>query len=227
MNTCVVYTRFSPRPDAAESESCDTQEAQLLEHARGRNWRVRSMHRDENRSGKDLERPGLAEALASLRRGDVLLVVRRDRLSRDPFLSEVLRRKVAAKGARIYALSGDPVASEDESPEAKFVRGVLDLVAQLERELIGARTRSSMRTQQRQGKRIGRYAPYGWAIDPADPTRLVRCPEERENVARVLRLHAAGRTPHQIAAELEERKVPARGAAWHHQTVRKIIARGG
>ena len=174
MNTAVVYTRFSPRPDAAESESCDTQEAQCLAHVEDRGWRVRSLHRDEGVSGKAVDRPGLAVAIGALKKGDVLLVVRRDRLARDAFLAELIRRQVAARGARIHALQGEAVASDDDSPEAAFVRHVLDGVAELERKLIGARTRTSMRTQQKAGKRVSYHAPFGWKVDPEDSTRLVR-----------------------------------------------------
>lgn len=226
MTHAVVYTRFSPRPDAAESESCETQEAQLLEYAASKGWTIRSMHRDEGKSGKDLERPGLAAALAELRKGDRLLVVRRDRLSRDAFLAEVLRRKVTARGAKILAIYGDPVGADDETPEGRFVRGVLDLVAQLERELIGARTRSSMRTQARKGKLVSRYAPYGWKPDPEDPARLVRDPIEQEHVQLVFELKLQGLSPWQIADRLTKRGVKNRaGGAWSHKTVSKILAR--
>ncbi len=226
MNTCVIYTRFSPRPDADEAESCDTQEAQCLAHVEGRGWRVRSMHRDEGLSGKVVDRPGLAAALADLRKGDVLLVVNRDRLARDMFLGELIRRQVAQAGARIHALHGEAVAGDDDSPEAVFVRQVLDAVAELARKQGAARTRHSMRTQQRQGKRMSHHTPYGWQVDPEDPARLVPHEEEQQRVRRVLRLHAEGRTPWQIARELTVKRVPARGKAWTAKTVAKIISRG-
>ena len=53
VTTCVVYTRFSPRRNAEESVSCETQEDQCYEYARDRGWDIHSMHRDEAVSGKN------------------------------------------------------------------------------------------------------------------------------------------------------------------------------
>lgn len=227
MNCAVVYTRFSPRRNAEESESCETQEAECREHAGRLGIQVRSVHRDEGLSGDDPDRPGLAAAVGALRRGDVLLVTRRDRLARDPFLAELIRRQAAAAGARIMAVAGDPVSGDDESPEAIFVRRILDAVAELERRLIGARTKAALRTRQRQGQRVSRHAPYGYAIDPRDPTRLVPEPCEEAAVARIRALAAEGLTPSQIARRMTlEAPEVARGAAWSVRTVAKILARG-
>lgn len=226
MTHAVIYTRFSPRRNAEESESCETQEAQCRAHAATLGLEVRSAHRDEGVSGREVDRPGLLAAVGALKKGDVLLVYRRDRLARDAFLGELIRRQVAAAGARVVAVSGDPVAGDDDSPEAVFVRQILDAVAELERKLIGARTRSAMRIQQRGGKRVGRYAPYGYAIDPEDPTRLVPNPAEQRAVARVRALAAEGLSADQIARNLTiAMPEAARGAAWHHRTVAKILGR--
>lgn len=222
----VIYSRFSPRRNADEALSCDTQEAMCHTHAVTLGIPVRSVHRDENLSGDVVDRPGLAAAIGDLRQGDVLLVYRRDRLARDGFLAELIRRQVAAARAKIVAVDGDPVAGDDVSPEAVFVRQVLDAVAELERKLIGARTRVAMRTQQRQGKRVGRYAPYGFRIDPKDATRLVPCPKEEQAVARVLELAATGLSPWKIARKMTaEMPEAARGAAWTARTVEKIARR--
>lgn len=209
--------------------SCLTQESLCRELLHAKGWEERAAFRDEAVSGNtELEdRDGLMAAISELRRGDVLVVYRRDRLARDAFLAEALRRKVAAKGARIEACSGEAVAGEDESPEARFVRGVLDLVAQLERELIGARTKSAMLSQQRAGRRMSKHPPYGKQADPTDPTRWIDHPGEQAAIERARQLAAEGLTPWKIARRLtEELPMRSRGKkGWSPRTVEKILAR--
>jgi hypothetical protein len=59
------------------------------------------VHEDRGLSGKlGMEkRPGLLAAVADLRRGDVLLVAKRDRLGRDPIVVAMVERLVTRKGA--------------------------------------------------------------------------------------------------------------------------------
>lgn len=226
MTHAVIYTRFSPRRNEDDCLSCNMQEAVCRDHAEEQGWAVRSAHRDEGLSAKeDVHRPGLEAAIGELRRGDVLLVYRHDRLARSVLLAELVRRQVSAAGARIAAVEGD-VAGEDESPEAVFVRQVLDAVAELERKLIGARTRSAMRQQQREGKRVSRFAPYGYRLDPSDETRLVPVEREQEAIKRAKELASSGLTAYAIAKALDQEMPDAcRGKSWSVRTVAKILAR--
>lgn len=229
MTHAVIYSRFSPRRDAEEAMSCLTQESLCRELLHTKGWEERGVFRDEAVSGNTEldDREGLMAAISALHRGDVLVVYRRDRLARDAWLAEALRRKVAARGARIEACEGEAVSAEDESPEARFVRGVLDLVAQLERELIGARTKQAMLSQQRNGRRMSRHPPYGKRADPVDPTRWIDHPSEQAAIARAKQLAKEGLTPYKIAQKLTE-EVPmlARGKkGWSPRTVEKIVSR--
>lgn len=227
MTSAVIYSRFSPRRDAEEAASCLVQESLCRELLAAKGWTERSAHRDEAVSGNTEldERAGLMAAISALHRGDVLVVYRRDRLARDAFLAEALRRKVAARGARIEAVTGEAVSGEDDSPEARFVRGVLDLVAQLERELIGARTKGAMLAQQRDGRRMSKHPPYG-KRPSADPTRWEDHPEEQHAIAMARLLAAEGLTPWQIAKRLSK-EVPhlARGKGFTPKTISKILRR--
>lgn len=221
----VIYTRFSDRRGAEECDSCETQEAICRAHAAARGWTVRAAFADEAISGAEVHRPGLEGALEALEEGDVLVVYRRDRLARDVLLAELLRRRVAAAGARIEAVSGD-VAGDDASPEVLFVRQILSAVAELERRQIAARTRDTMRALQARGRRVGRHAPYGWAIDPADPSRLVLCRSEWDAIRRIKELARSGLTPAAIAQEMN-REFPdrCRGRKWDKRTIPKIARR--
>lgn len=221
MTACVVYTRFSPRKGAAECESCEVQEAICRRHAESQGWEVRSVHKDEGVSGKELHKPALEEAISALQKGDVLLVYRRDRIARRVLLSEMVHHKVTRKGCRIVAVEGDAV--EGDSPEAVLVRQVLAAVAEFERAVAAARTRASMLARQAKGQRMGRYAPYGFRLKDG---KLVPVAKEQAAIERARELQAEGLTPYGIAKKLDEEHAKARrGKAWDVKVVKKILDR--
>ncbi len=222
----VIYTRFSPRRNAEESQSCETQYAQCLEFAKDMGWEVHpDMFEDRDLSGSDADRPGLQMAVATLKRGDILLVYNRDRLARDVLIAELTRRQVAAVGASIVAVSGD-IAGDDKDPTVIFVRQIMDAVAELARKQTAIKTRDSMRQLQRKGRRMGRFPPYGTRFDEADPNKLVPVPEERVAVVRVKELADKGVGVQGIVRALNaELRYLARGKLWRRNTVLKIMDR--
>lgn len=106
---------------------------------------------EEQASGGSRTRPVLARVLDRLRAGDVLVVVRIDRLARSlSHLLEVIEG-VEAKGAHFRSLR-DPI--DTSSPQGKFTLQVLGAAAELERALIRERTVAGLRSARAQG-RIG------------------------------------------------------------------------
>jgi DNA invertase Pin-like site-specific DNA recombinase len=62
------------------------------------------------------DRPVLVDAVAVLRRGDVLLVAKRDRLRRDVIAVAMIERLIATRGARIVSAAGEGTESDDPAP---------------------------------------------------------------------------------------------------------------
>lgn len=221
----IIYTRFSPRRNADTSESCETQEAICREHAEKQGWPVGSVHADKDMSGSDASRPGLAAAIAALRRGDVLLVYNRDRLARSVLIAELTKQQVSMAGATIVAVSGD-IAGDDNDPTVVLVRQVLEAVAEHARKQIAARTRDAMLQHQRNGRRMGRFAPYGYKVDPLDPSRLEAVPVEQVAVEEIRSLHAGGMSISEIRLVLDEAMPEAaRAGKWRYNTIKNIIER--
>lgn len=105
----------------------------------------------EHMSGAKASRPQLNRALAQVKRGDVLVVARLDRLARS--LSHLLSviAELDAKGAHFKSLA-DPI--DTTTPQGRFALQVLGAVAELERALIQERTKDGLRAARRRG-RIG------------------------------------------------------------------------
>ena len=170
------------------------------------------------------KRPGLLAALSHLveHRAGVLLVARRDRLARDAVASAVIERLAERAGARILSACG---TGNGDGPEARLMRGVVDLFAEYERDVIRARTRAALAAKKARGEMTG-TAPIGWRL-AADGVHLEPHPREAAAVALVYELRARGATCAGIARYLDAKGVPCRGARWRTTTVWTLLQRPG
>ncbi len=104
---------------------------------------------EEFASGAMRARPVLAKVLSGMGRGDVLVVVRIDRLARSlSHLLEVIET-LEAKGAHFRSL-GDPI--DTTSPQGKFTLQILGATAEFERALIRERTLAGLASAREEGR---------------------------------------------------------------------------
>ena len=105
-------------------------------------------------SGAKNERPGLSECLAVLRPGDILVVVRLDRLGRS--MSHLVKtvEELAARGVGFRSLQDGAI--DTTSATGKLVLGMFSALAQFERELIRERTLAGLKAARARGRKGGR-----------------------------------------------------------------------
>ena len=108
---------------------------------------------EEKASGTSTERPQLTQLLEILRRGDVLVVWRLDRLGRNlPHLIETVQKLVDNKiGFRSLSESLDTTTSG-----GRFIFNVFGSLAQFERDIISERTRAGLAAARARGRFGGR-----------------------------------------------------------------------
>ncbi|MBB3572031.1 recombinase family protein [Rhizobium sp. BK491] len=106
----------------------------------------------EHGSGLSRARPVLARLLKDLTAGDVLVVVRLDRLARS--VSHLLQviEELEKRGVHFRSLR-DPI--DTSTPQGMFSLQVLGAVAQLERALIAERTKAGIKAAKARGKLPG------------------------------------------------------------------------
>ncbi len=113
-------------------------------------------------------------------------------------------------------------------PMGRAVLTILSAIAQLEREQIAERVREVLQEKINRGERAG-TVPYGFQVDPADPTgkKLSPHPGEREVIKVAKELRNDGRSYHGIAEELTQRGIPTKKGndKWIHTSVRRILTR--
>lgn len=105
------------------------------------------------KSGRSMERPGLIELLAFARPGDVLAIVRLDRLGRS--LSELLTMVKMLRERQIALLSLEEKI-DTSSAAGELIFHVFGAIAHFERRLISERTKDGVAAARAKGKRPGR-----------------------------------------------------------------------
>nr|WP_256440686.1 recombinase family protein [Phyllobacterium sp. 628] len=107
---------------------------------------------EEHGSGASRARPVLARLLREINGGEVLVVVRLDRLARSVSHLLTVIEQLADKGAHFRSLH-DPI--DTSTPQGMFSLQVLGAVAQLERALISERTKAGINAARARGKLPG------------------------------------------------------------------------
>jgi putative DNA-invertase from lambdoid prophage Rac len=102
------------------------------------------------------QRKGFARLLDKMERGDVLVVTKLDRLGRDAIDVSTTVAKLEEMGIRVHCLALGGV--DLTSSAGKLTMGVINAVAQFERDLLIERTQSGLARAKAQGKPLGRPA---------------------------------------------------------------------
>ncbi len=161
----IAYVRVSTEDQSANGVSLDAQRHRLKAYCDAHALDLVAVEADEGISAKrTANRPGLQRALERLRRGEAagLVAVKLDRLSRTT--RDVLDLVARAEKER-WALHSIEERLDTGSPHGKFVVTVLAALAQMEREQIGARTKSAMDELRRQGRKTGSRPPFGYRFE--------------------------------------------------------------
>lgn len=220
----IGYIRVSSEQQAESGAGLAAQRAAVEAFARKQGITLSAVHADEAISGAaGLEdRPGLMAAIGELRRGDVLVIPKRDRLGRDMMAVLTIERAVQKRGAAI--LSADGVGNGDEAAD-KFMRTVIDAAAAFERDLIRARTRTALAAKRKAGQRTGDI-PFGYRLAD-DGVNLIPVPAEQKVIEQIVACHEAGLSLRKIAAVLNDAATATKkaGRQWQSETVRRVIRR--
>ncbi|MBD8680003.1 recombinase family protein [Sphingomonas sp. CFBP 13720] len=101
-----------------------------------------------------MERVGFAKLVDRLEDGDVLLVTKLDRLGRNAMDVRATVDRLASEGVRVHCLALGGV--DLTSPAGKMTMGVINAVAEFERDLLIERTQSGLARAKAEGKQLGR-----------------------------------------------------------------------
>ncbi|WP_309544477.1 recombinase family protein, partial [Pseudomonas savastanoi] len=111
------------------------------------------IYTDPGFTGTNRARPGLDQALAAVRNGDILVVSKLDRLARSVPDARTIGDSLAARGVKLQLGSSihDPT-----DPMGKLFFNILATFAEFEADLIRLRTREGMAVARAKGKLRGK-----------------------------------------------------------------------
>lgn len=208
----VGYCRVSTEEQAVSGLGLKVQEGAIRSECERRGLSIVAIHTDAGMSARTMARPALTEALNGLNGGvgSVLMVAKLDRLTRSVHDATGLMAVAEKAGWGLVALDA-PV--DTTTPQGAAMAQVLAVFAELERRLIGERTKAALAVRRSQGVRLGR------------PQTL-----DKGIIKRIVDARGEGATWSSIASELNSDQVPTAqgGKSWYPATVRHIaLAAGG
>lgn len=204
--------------------SLDVQRERIQAYAVAKGLVLVDVFADEGVSGKDLKRPALEDVLERCRRGEVghVIVWKLDRLTRRTrHLLSLVEDLFLARKIELHSVSE---SLDTSTPHGRFVLTLFGGLAQMERELIGERTRGALAWKRENGFPTS-HPPLGFRPN-GKRYHMIPVPEELAIVRRILDLWRAGQSASAIAAKLNAEGVHSKRAArWHHTTVGKVVQR--
>jgi len=220
----VLYTRFSPRRNAAECESCQTQFDYCRKYCDLHQLGIIDELKDEAMSGATAaNRPGLQEALTlACKHKAVLVVYSLSRLARNTKEAIEISERLDKAGADLASLHEN---IDTTTAMGRFVFKLLAALAELEREQIAERTQEAMLRHQANGRRMSDRTPYGWVRDPDNHKLLIEDSDEQATINRITQLRRSGFGYRHIGRTLIAEGILCRGRKWQHSTIRRILQR--
>ncbi len=152
------------------------------------------IYTDTGVSGANFTRPGLAKAMHSLHKGDILVVWRLDRLGRSLIQLVRLLEKLGTRNVRFKSLCEQV---DTTSSGGLLVFHMMAALAEFERNLISERTRAGMAAARARGIHLGR--------------KPILTLEERQRIRGLATTEML--SPHDIAAKYNV----------HPRTIRRIL----
>jgi site-specific DNA recombinase len=219
MKKAVIYARFST--DLQNERSIEDQITLCRDYTSREGMNVVEVYEDRARSGGSvMGRDGLLRLLdqARERSFDVVVVEALDRLSRDMEDLAGIHKRLSFLGIEIRAAHEGVVNT--------VLVGLRGLVGQLYREDNAHKVRRGLAGRVGQGLNAGGRA-YGYAPVVGEKGKRTIVEAEAEIVRRIFDEYVAGRTPREIAYDLNNECIlPPRGRSWNASTINGNMQRG-
>jgi DNA invertase Pin-like site-specific DNA recombinase len=223
----IAYLRVSTDHQAENGLGLAQQEKSIRAYLRKQRVRQVRFFEDRGVSGAVEDRPGLAELLAQLRSGDVVVVARLDRLARDLLTQEFLLRDIRQRGADLVSCSAaeaDYLQDDPHDPTRKLIRQVLGAVSEFERALIRLRLQRGRALKAERGGFAYGSPPFGYKADGGE---LKPVAKEQEAIRYAKKLRRSGVSLREIGRALTEQGYPSkRSGLWHPSTVARLLRHG-
>ncbi|MEI7589724.1 MAG: recombinase family protein [Deltaproteobacteria bacterium] len=221
MKQAIGYIRVSTEQQANEGVSLEAQRAKIEHWCKANDYELVNVYVDAGISGKSMDkRPGLLDALKSLKKGMALVSYSLSRLARSTKDALSIGESVAKKKADMVSLTEQ---IDTTTAAGKMMFQMLSVLAEFERNLVAERTTNALQHKKRTSQKYTNQTPYGFE---AIEGRLVQVQQEAEIVAEIQASRTGGNTLQFIADDLNGRGIPTKtGKQWQPATIHLLLKR--
>ena len=144
----------------------------------------------EKLSGKDTNRPELRKMMKDLQKGDMVVVIKLDRLARSLYDLQTITKYIEDKGGSFISLGDSGI--DTSTPNGKLLFQVMGAFAEFEKNLINKRMEEGRRYAKLKGVKMGRP---NLKTGKKNGSRYL-------DKNQIIRLHKEGMSANQIRKEL-------------------------
>jgi site-specific DNA recombinase len=221
MKQAIGYIRVSTEQQANEGVSLEAQKAKIAAWCVTNDYELVNVFVDAGISGKSMDkRPGLQDAMKSLKKGMALVSYSLSRLARSTKDALSIGETVAKRKADMVSLSEQ---IDTTTAAGKMMFQMLAVLAEFERNLVAERTTNALQHKKATNQKYTNITPYGFE---AIEGRLVQVQAEAAVVAEIQAARAGGNTLQSIADNLNGRGIPTKtGKTWQPATIHLLMKR--
>ena len=223
--TTIGYVRVSTEDQAKEGVSLDNQKAKIEAYCQLKDFELIEVVEDAGISAKNLKRPGVQKVLRMARKKqvDAIVVYKLDRIFRSTVDALETTKMFDKWGVSFHSIEE---TLDTQSAMGRFFFTLTAALAEMERRIIGERTKAALSHKRSRNEKTGGDVPYGYDLTPAGI--LIKNDEEQRVIKTIRRLNKDGYSLRGICSELEKEghKTKRGNYKWHPQTVAAILKRG-
>jgi DNA invertase Pin-like site-specific DNA recombinase len=216
----ITYRRVSTNK---QDIGMQAQQDRIIDYARSYSLTITRAFVDDGVSGAVPigEREGGKQLLETAQKGDVILVAKLDRLFRSTSDAALTIDEWNEKGISLISVGE---GFDMTTIYGRAMAKMLSVFAELERHMIGERTRAALANKRSRGEKLGKEVPYGFECQ--DGINLVPSQPEQTAIALIKDFDERGKSLRAIASELNNCGIkPRRAAQWSQSSIKRILER--
>lgn len=219
MNDYYGYDRVSTETQSEKGYGLEAQREAITKYAEANGFKLERIFEDAGISGnmKDTDdddainkRAGLIELLATVERGDVVIVLNTSRLWRSDMTKAIVRRELLRRGVRVISIEQPRYSLENKDPNDYLINAIMEALDVYERMSISLKLARGRTIKAKGGDKPAGVTPYGYRYSD-DRKSVIVDEAEAVTVKKMFTLGQTGQSLSRIASEIN-----ATGARTRH-----------
>lgn len=161
MGSIYAYYRVSTQSQV-EQNGIDMQVAEVEKYCKENGIEISGEFKDEGVSGTRVDREGLNELLATMEKGDKVIVQNTSRLWRNESVKVMVHHELKKIGADIISIEQKTYTIYNKDPNDFLFNGMMELLDQYERMTISMKLAKGRKARAKGGNKPCGTAPYGY-----------------------------------------------------------------